>query len=144
MRVCTLDARVSTTNSAHPFVHNSCMNDHSQKEAIAFAARLKRALEFAQVTGGYRRIAAELQKRGVERCGYTFVGNMLRGDQMPGSKGMIQIATALGVSAEWLMSGRGAMIVQPIDVDLEGLDDEDQQLVRAMIEKLKRPSREKH
>jgi transcriptional regulator with XRE-family HTH domain len=41
-------------------------------------------------------------------------GNWLNGVQLPTSEGMIEIAVALGVSVEWLVTGRGPRL--PLDL----------------------------
>lgn len=77
----------------------------------AFARRLNEALDDARFPpkGAGRQVAAG-ERYGVSQKG---AGKWLEGDGMPETTKAIEIATDLGVSFEWLMTGRGDKKVPP-------------------------------
>jgi len=72
-----------------------------------FAERLSQALSIAGVND--KSIAKKRHLSALAGVTERHAGNYLAGEKLPTMEGMIVIATQLGVSLEWLATGRGAI-----------------------------------
>lgn len=73
-----------------------------------FARRLDAALDHAKVST--RSIDRKRYLAHMAGVTVRHAGNYLSGEKMPTTEGMIDLALRLGVSWEWLATGRGSMI----------------------------------
>lgn len=101
-----------------------------------FALRFRQAAEWAGLPSSYRDRAKRL---GIST---VFYGELNRGEKLPSADKGSQIAQKLGVSYEWLVTGRGAMIVGTSDgiVDISHLSDDARKAVLAVIKSLESSS----
>lgn len=80
-----------------------------------FARRLALALDFAKVST--RPADRKRYLAGLARVTERHAGNYLAGEKLPTPEGMIDLAIRLGVSWDWLATGRGIMV--PINLTPE-------------------------
>lgn len=72
-------------------------------EYVEFASRLKHAVEKSGLSGNQNKIGDQFGITG------AFYGQLLKGSKLPSTDKAINIAVRLGISIEWLMTGRGEM-----------------------------------
>lgn len=73
----------------------------------------------------------------IAHCSKQRVGNWLNSDQVPSQDALIALRQNLGVNDEWVLTGKGSMLVRPQDNDFiekirkleEHLSEEDKQKI---------------
>lgn len=93
----------SVADSSTHFVHDSVMDIKED-----FGRRLIAALDHAKVST--RTIDRKRYLAHIAGVTERHAGNYLSGEKMPTTEGMIDLAIRLGVSWEWLATGRGSML----------------------------------
>lgn len=66
----------------------------------------------------------------------AFVGDMMNGLKMPSSDTGVNLAEKLGVTFEWLMTGRGPMIQGKVAVSIDHLSPSAQKAIKNLIKDL--------
>lgn len=86
----------------------SCDHAHSMDIKHSFARRLVDALDYNRVEP----TDAARKRFLAKTLGITerHAGNYLRGEKLPASEGMVNLSILLGVSLDWLLTGRGLML----------------------------------
>ncbi|MDD5177529.1 MAG: helix-turn-helix transcriptional regulator [Sterolibacterium sp.] len=82
-----------------------------EKKLSGFAERLTHAMEKLGIT------RAQL----AERVGYSisFVGEVVRGNKQPGAEFLFKLISEFGISADWLLTGKGAVTCGGAPIDCE-------------------------
>lgn len=97
-----------------------------------FALRFRQAVNWAGMGDTYAEIAIKL---GMSK---VFFGELNRGEKLPSVDKATELAMKLGVSFEWLMTGRGSMVLGRSSqiIDISHLTDSDQSSVLSIIKSL--------